>query len=130
MVPETQAYRIGGDFAIAPIRFPLPPRFSRGAIRSSALPSSSFAAKLLTPVPAFTTVLLAHGERGGRIQILLCRHDCDPCARDSPWRRSLLPTRARLLVHGTQMVPIIYGGGLRHTLASHGCCSRGNPVGR
>jgi len=24
----------------------------------------------------------------------------------------------------------LFGGGLRHKLASHGCCSRGNPVGR
>ena len=33
-------------------------------------------------------------------------------------------------VNGTQAVPIFCRGGLRHTLASHGCCSRGNPVGR
>jgi len=33
-------------------------------------------------------------------------------------------------VDGAQTMPMLYGDGLRHTLASHDCCSRGNPVGR
>jgi hypothetical protein len=33
-------------------------------------------------------------------------------------------------VHGPQTILKLDGRGLRHTLASHGCRSRGNPVGR
>jgi len=50
-------------------------------------------------------------------------------ANDLSWPIRLSLGRSRS-VDGAQTVPMLYGHGLRHTLASHGCCSRGNPVGR
>ena len=41
-----------------------------------------------------------------------------------------LATRHNNQVYGIQPLLMLRGGGLRHTLASHGCCSRGSPVGR
>jgi NADPH:quinone reductase-like Zn-dependent oxidoreductase len=55
----------------------------------------------------------------------------------SAWNRGYVATRvsaavtlARCLDRSPRALAQCHGDGLRHTLASQGCCSRGNPVGR